>query len=91
MCSDHGQDGPESAFCFSKSANPRLSCNHRHDSRFGIAQYRRQNDCLHGRHNYGSVGSGSGENQVRTVAYKSLLVQTEPKLLEVDPADDLGT
>ncbi len=40
---------------------------------------------------YGSVGGGCGENQVRTAAYKSVLLQKEPKLLEVDLTDDLGT
>ncbi len=40
---------------------------------------------------FGSVGGGCGENQVRTAAYKSLLVQKEPKLLEIDLTDDLGT
>jgi xanthine dehydrogenase accessory factor len=40
---------------------------------------------------YGSVGGGCGENQVRTAAYKSLLVKKEPKLLEIDLTDDLGT
>ena len=40
---------------------------------------------------YGSVGGGCGENQVRTAAYKSLLVEKEPKLLEIDLTDDLGT
>lgn len=40
---------------------------------------------------YGSVGGGCGENQVRTAAYKSILLQEGPKLLEVDLTDDLGT
>ena len=40
---------------------------------------------------FGSIGGGCGENQVRTAAYKSVLVQREPKLLEVDLTDDLGT
>ncbi len=46
--------------------------------------------CVNGT-TYGSVGGGCGENQVRTAAYKSVLVQKEPKLLEVDLTDDLGT
>jgi xanthine dehydrogenase accessory factor len=40
---------------------------------------------------YGSVGGGCGENSVRTAAYKSVLLKEEPKLLEVDLTDDLGT
>lgn len=40
---------------------------------------------------YGSVGGGCGENQVRTAAYKSLLLKEEPKLLEIDLTEDLGT
>jgi xanthine dehydrogenase accessory factor len=40
---------------------------------------------------YGSIGGGCGENQVRSTAYKSILSVDEPKLLEVDLTDDLGT
>lgn len=40
---------------------------------------------------YGSVGGGCGENQVRSAAYKSILLKEESKLLEVDLVDDLGT
>jgi xanthine dehydrogenase accessory factor len=40
---------------------------------------------------YGSVGGGCGEDQVRSAAYRSLLLQEEPKMLEVDLTDDLGT
>jgi len=39
---------------------------------------------------YGSIGGGCGENQVRTAAYKSILLQQEPKLMEIDLADDFG-
>lgn len=40
---------------------------------------------------FGSIGGGCGENQVRTAAYQSVLIHREPKLLEVDLTDDLGT
>ena len=39
---------------------------------------------------YGSIGGGCGENQVRTAAYKSVLQQEAPKLLEIDLTDDSG-
>ena len=40
---------------------------------------------------FGSVGGGCGENQVRTAAFQSTLIKKEPRLLEVDLTDDLGT
>jgi len=40
---------------------------------------------------FGSVGGGCGENQVRTAAFQSTLIKQEPRLLEVDLTDDLGT
>ena len=40
---------------------------------------------------FGSVGGGCGENQVRTAAFQSTLINKEPRLLEVDLTDDLGT
>jgi len=40
---------------------------------------------------FGSVGGGCGENRVRTTAFQSLLKTIEPRLLEVDLSDDLGT
>jgi xanthine dehydrogenase accessory factor len=40
---------------------------------------------------FGSVGGGCGENQVRTAAFQSALIKEEPRLLEVDLTDDLGT
>ncbi len=40
---------------------------------------------------YGSIGGGCGENLVRTAAYRAVLFQKEPCLLEVDLTDDLGT
>lgn len=40
---------------------------------------------------FGSIGGGCGENQVRTAAYKTVLLKDGPKLLEVDLTDDLGT
>lgn len=40
---------------------------------------------------FGTVGGGCGESQVRSAAYKSLLVEKKPRLMEVDLTDDLGT
>ena len=40
---------------------------------------------------FGSVGGGCGENQVRSAAFRCILVAKKPELLEVDLSDDLGT
>jgi len=40
---------------------------------------------------YGSVGGGCGENQVRSAAYRCLLTEKMPEVIEVDLTDDLGT
>ncbi len=40
---------------------------------------------------FGSVGGGCGEDQVKSAALRCLLVSGQPKLLEVDLTDDLGT
>ncbi|HPJ97331.1 MAG TPA: XdhC family protein [Syntrophales bacterium] len=40
---------------------------------------------------YGSVGGGCGENQVRSAAYRCLLAEKKPEVIEVDLTDDLGT
>ena len=39
----------------------------------------------------GSVGGGCGENQVKSAAYRCLILSGEPRLLEVDLTDDIGT
>lgn len=40
---------------------------------------------------YGSVGGGCGENQVHSVALRSILLSKAPEVIEVDLTDDLGT
>jgi len=40
---------------------------------------------------YGSVGGGCGENQVRSAAFRCLLTEKKPEVIEVDLTDDLGT
>ncbi|NLN61245.1 MAG: XdhC family protein [Deltaproteobacteria bacterium] len=40
---------------------------------------------------YGSVGGGCGENQVRSAAFRTLLTEKKPEIIEVDLTDDLGT
>jgi xanthine dehydrogenase accessory factor len=40
---------------------------------------------------FGSVGGGCGEHQVKSAALRCLLVSGQPKLLEVNLTDDLGT
>jgi xanthine dehydrogenase accessory factor len=40
---------------------------------------------------FGSVGGGCGELQVKSAALRCLLMSEQPKLLEVDLTDDLGT
>jgi len=40
---------------------------------------------------FGSIGGGCGENQVRAAAYRLMLIDKAPQLLEVDLTDDLGT
>ena len=40
---------------------------------------------------FGSVGGGCGENQVRTAAFRCILISKKPELLEVDLTEDLGT
>jgi xanthine dehydrogenase accessory factor len=40
---------------------------------------------------FGSVGGGCGESRVRTTAFQALLKTMEPRLLEIDLSDDLGT
>lgn len=39
---------------------------------------------------FGSIGGGCGENQVCAAAYRTILVNLRPQLLEVDLTDDLG-
>ena len=41
--------------------------------------------------NYGSVGGGCGENEVRSAALRCLLTTQTPELVEVSLLDDLGT
>ena len=40
---------------------------------------------------YGTIGGGCGENQARSAALRSTLVNQEPQILEIDLTDDLGT
>ncbi len=40
--------------------------------------------------NYGSVGGGCGENEVRSAALRCLLTTQTPELVEVSLLDDLG-
>ena len=39
----------------------------------------------------GTVGGGCGESQVKSAAYRSLIVHGDAELIEVDLTDDLGT
>jgi xanthine dehydrogenase accessory factor len=41
--------------------------------------------------NYGTVGGGCGENEVRSAALRCLLTTQTPELLTVSLLDDLGT
>ncbi len=40
---------------------------------------------------YGSVGGGCGENQVKSAAFRCLLITKKPELIEVSLLDELGT